>query len=278
MPSVDEAEAVRVLDRLTRRAHRPGRGGRRDRAALRDLPRRARRGCARLANATRGRPSGWRRSGGSQRGGTRRLLALAGSSLVVVAVLAGVAAWRSRSEGRPGQRPGGGGESAGSGRERPGRARRGTLPDLRNGASRCRRGERERAQTTRGARSPKRVEALRTTRPSTRRPDRRIAFGPTAPPGRRAGRGSPTVVRLSQATALARSERGGHGSVLRPPSRRLVPAGRSAVVSDARTGRRLLALGARQACSSASFSPDSSPDRDDEPDRRVRLWDARTGV
>ncbi len=62
-----------------------------------------------------------------------------------------------------------------------------------------------------------------------------------------------------------------------PRGRRLVTAGRSAVVSDARTGRRLLALRHPAGVLSASFSPDSSLIATTSPDRRVRLWDARTG-
>ena len=62
-----------------------------------------------------------------------------------------------------------------------------------------------------------------------------------------------------------------------PRGRRLVTAGRSAVVSNPRTGRRLLALRHPAGVLSASFSPDSSLIATTSPDRRVRLWDARTG-
>ena len=124
--------------------------------------------------------------------------------------------------------------------------------------------------------------ALRALRPVSRRrwrPDRQAQLQPEqAPPAAAPDRGAEDIVRLyaSDGSRLV-GRRTGIDVSFGPNGRRLVTAGRSAVVSDMRTGRRLLVLGHPEGVLSARFSPDFSLIATTSPDRQVRLWDARTG-
>jgi WD40 repeat protein len=279
--SVDEAEAGRVLDRLTRerivRAAEDGAAGPHY-EIFHDV-------LAGAVLAWRTQHEADRRLAEERQQSARRhrrLLALAGISLVIVAVLAGVAAYALSQRG----------SAQDNAREAEARAREadasdlaalaeGTLPTSPEGSLSLALEASESARTPpveRALRSA--LRTLRTTRViDVGDPIGEVIFSPdgtvlAAAPDE----GARKVVRLyaGDGSRPVGTRRGTEVS-FGPRGRRLVTAGRSAVVSDPRTGRRLLALPHPVGVLSASFSPDSSLIATTSLDRRIRLWDARTG-
>jgi WD40 repeat protein len=272
--SVDEAQAGTVLDRLAReriiRAAEDGAAGPQY-EIFHDV-------LADAVLAWRTQHEADRRLEEERREGARRhrrLLALAGISLVVVAVLAGVAAYAlsQRGSAQDNAREADANDLAA--------LAEGTLPTSpeRSLSLALEASELARTPTVESAlRSA--LRTLRTTRViDVGDPIGEVSFSSdgtllAAAPDE----GARNIVRLYAGDGSRPvGTRRGRGVSFSPRGRRLVTAGRSAVVSDVRTGRRLFALRHPSGVLSASFSPDSSLIATTSPDRRVRLWDARTG-
>ena len=279
--SVDEAQAGTVLDRLAReriiRAAEDGAAGPQY-EIFHDV-------LADAVLAWRTQHEADRRLAEERREGARRhrrLLALAGGSLVVVAVLAGVAAYALSQRGSAQDRA----------REAEASAREADANDLAALAEAAVARSPERSlslalEASEKARTPtvenalrSALGALRTTRViDVGRPIANVTFSPdgallAAAPDK--GTGDVVSLYASDGSRLVGTRRGTDVS-FGPRGRRLVTVGRSAVVSDVKTNRRIFTLRHPAGVLSASFSPDSSLIATTSPDRRVRLWDARTG-
>ena len=279
--SVDEAQAGTVLDRLAReriiRAAEDGSAGPQY-EIFHDV-------LADAVLAWRTQHEADRRLEEERREGARRhrrLLVLAGGSLVVVAVLAGVAAYALSQRGSARE----------SAREAEVRAREAEASELAALAEATVPTSPERSLSlalqasetahTRAVENALRsaLRALRTTKViDVGDPIGKLTFSPdgkllAAAPDRRAE----GIVRLyaGDGSRLVGMRRGTDVS-FGPRSRRLVTAGRSAVVSDVRTDERLLVLRHPRRVLTAHFSPDSSLIATTSRDRRARIWNARTG-
>ena len=279
--SVDEAQAGTVLDRLSReriiRAAENGAAGPQY-EIFHDV-------LADAVLAWRTQHEADRRLEEERREGARRhrrLLALAGGSLVVVAVLAGVAAYALSQRGSARE----------NAREAEANAREADANDLAALAEATVLSSPEHSlslalQASASAHTPTVESALRSALRALRTtkvidvgdPIGKLSFSLdgkllASAPDRRAE----DIVRIyaSDGSRLVGTRRGVDAS-FGPRGRRLVTAGRNAVVSDVRTRRRLLVLRHPSAVLRASFSPDSSLIATTSRDRRVRIWNARTG-
>ena len=212
----------------------------------------------------------------------RRLLALAGGSLVVVAVLASVAAYALSQRG----------SAQDNAREAEASAREAAANDQAALAEATVPTSPERSlslavQASESAHTPTVENALRSALRALRTtkvidvgdPVGKLSFSTdgkllATAPDRRAE----DIVRLyaGDGSRLLGTRRGTDVS-FGPRGRRLVTAGRSAVVTDVRTGRRLLVLRHPSGVLSARFSPDSSLIATTSRDRHARIWNARTG-
>ena len=279
--SVDEAQAGTVLDRLAReriiRAAEDGAAGPQY-EIFHDV-------LADAVLAWRTQHEADRRLDEERREGARRhrrLLAIAGGALVVVAVLAGVAAYAlSQQESAEDNAR----EAEASAREAEANDQaalaEATVPTSPEWSLALALQASARAHTPaveNALRSA--LRALRTTKViDVGDPVGKLSFSLdgkllAAAPGRRAE----PIVRLyaGDGSRLIGTRRGTDVS-FGPRSRRLVTAGRNAVVTDVRTGARLLVLRHPRRVLSARFSPDSSLIATTSRDRRARIWNARTG-
>jgi uncharacterized protein (TIGR02118 family) len=205
----------------------------------------------------------------------RRLLAIAGASLVTVAALVGIAAYAvsQRGSAQDSAREAEAHDLAALAEATLATSPEHSLSLALEASGRARTPTVENALRTA-------LRALRTTRViDVGLPVGMLRFSPdgsllAAGPDK----GWVDSVRLyeSDGSRLVRTRMGTDAS-FSPDGRRLITAGRSAVVSDVKTGRRLLALRHPKGVLSASFSPDASLIATTSPDRRVRLWNARTG-
>ena len=279
--SVDEAQAGTVLDRLAReriiRAAEDGAAGPQY-EIFHDV-------LADAVLAWRTQHEADRRLEEERREGARRhrrLLAIAGGALVVVAVLAGVAAYalsqQESAEDNAREAEANARQAAANNQAALAEATVPTSPE-RSLSLALEASESAHTPTVENAlRSA--LRALRTTKViDVGLPIANLTFSPdgtllAAAPDRR----FQDVVRIyaGDGSRLVGTRTGTDVS-FGPRGRRLVTAGRSAVVSDVRTGRRLLALRHPAGVLSASFSPDSSLIATTSRDQRVRLWNARTG-